>query len=334
MKQFAHIFSLFTAAACLVLLVGCDSSGVIPEDGGGTVHIKMTDAPLDGVAEAHVTITRVELVGEDGDVVVLSDEEQPFDLLELQNGVEADLAEEEVEEGEYHQLRIIVEEEATLVFEDGSEETLKIPSGSQTGIKIQLPDFEIDDGTDEVEILIDFDASKSFHKAGNSGKWIFKPVIHAEHVAFNGEELEEGIWIDGEVTAVTDTSVSVAGIDFALTESTEIEEGLTLEAGAFVELEAEANDDTYTALEIEAGDEDEHAELRAPIDQIDAASLVLLDVAFDVTADTEFEGVDALTDLLEGDFVELEFTYDAETDSYTALQVDFEGDEDGASEED
>lgn len=312
--------AVFLAAALLAAAVGCDTAG-LSQNGNGTIRVLMTDAPIDNVAEAHVTIRRVELVGEAG-VVVLSDEDQEFDLLELQNGLTADLAIDEVPDGEYHQLRIIVDEEATLVFKDGSTATLKIPSGAQTGIKIDLPEFEINGDADEAEILIDFDASKSFVKAGASGKWIFKPVIHAERIAVNGEELDEGIEVTGTVTALSDTSIAVEGIGFALTSEAEIEveEEDTLAAGQFVELEA---DTTRLVLEIETEDPEENAEVKAPIDQLNAASLVVLGVTFEVTAETEFEnGLTGLTNLAEGRFVEIEFAYDAEADTYTALKIE------------
>lgn len=307
------------------MTIGCDTAGL--QNGSGTIRVLMTDAPIDNVAEAHVTIRRVELVGEAG-IVVLSDEDQEFDLLELQNGLTTDLAFEEVPSGEYHQLRIIVAEEATLVFKDGSTTMLKIPSGAQTGIKINLPEFEIDGDADAAEILVDFDASKSFVKAGASGKWIFKPVIHAERIAVNGEELDDGIEVTGSLTALSDTSAAVEGIEFALAAETdiEVEEEDTLAVGQFVELEA---DTTRLALEIETEDPEDNAEIKAPIDRINAASLVVLGVTFEVTANTEFEeGLSDLTDLAAGAFVEIEFAYDAEAGTYTALKIESEEDED------
>jgi hypothetical protein len=52
---------------------------------------------------------------------------------------------------------------------------LKVPSGDQTGIKI-IHGFTIEtDGF--TDLILDFDAGRSVVQAGNSGKWLLKPVI-------------------------------------------------------------------------------------------------------------------------------------------------------------
>ena len=181
-KGFYLFLSLLTAGTLLV--AGCDSIG---SDGSGRIRVEMTDAPLDDVAEARITIQRVELLSDDGAVITLSDEDMDFNLLELQNGITATLADVEVPEDEYSQIRVLVDEDAKLIFNDGSEEQLKVPSGSQTGIKILFPSFEINDESDLVVLTIDFDVEDSFVDAGASGKFLFKPVIKPEKMEVNGE---------------------------------------------------------------------------------------------------------------------------------------------------
>ena len=167
-------------------LLGCDA---LQSDGGGRLRVELTDAPLDDVMEARVTIERLELLGDDGDVITLSDDDMEFNLLELRNGLTAELADVEVPEGDYSQLRILIDEEATLVFSDGSEEILKVPSGSQTGIKVLFPSFTISSENDVV-LTVDFDAARSFVQSGGSGKYIFKPVLKAEKIVVDGDEAE------------------------------------------------------------------------------------------------------------------------------------------------
>ena len=182
---------------CLALLLfiglaGCDS--LADADAPlGRVQVLLTDAPLDGVAEANVTITRVELVGADSLApVVLADSAQGFNLLELQHGVTAPLADVAVPAGRYQQLRLVVANDAELVLHDGSTKPLKVPSGATSGIKILLPDFEIDDENDVVSMTIDFDASRSFVEAGASGKVLFKPVLKPLSLTVNGAEQDLG----------------------------------------------------------------------------------------------------------------------------------------------
>lgn len=175
---------LFTGLlAVAVLLTGCD--GLSGSDTEGRMVVRMQDNP-DDILEAWVTIERLELVGEDG-VVLLSDEVQDYDLLTLQDGVTATLADTPVPAGTYSQLRIIVAEESEVLLQD--EETLvtlKVPSGTETGIKVLLSEFEIASDADLVEVLVDFDVAASFVKAGASGKYIFKPVIKPLTLEVNG----------------------------------------------------------------------------------------------------------------------------------------------------
>ncbi len=186
-----YLTLLFTGLlAVAVLLTGCDALS-----GSGTdsrMVVRMQDNP-DDIAEAWVTIERLELVGDDG-VVLLSDEVQDYDLLTLQDGITATLADTPIPSGTYSQLRIVVAEASEVLLED--EETLvtlKVPSGTETGIKVLLNEFEIANDADLVEVLIDFDVAASFVKAGASGQYIFKPVIKPLSLEVNGiqEDLRE-----------------------------------------------------------------------------------------------------------------------------------------------
>ncbi len=174
------LFVLLTGA-----LAGCD--GTRPDAlSESRIRILLTDAPDDEIVEAHVVIERVELRGAGEKVVLLNGDPQPFDLLTLQDGVTATLADLDVPDGTYHQVRLFVRDEASVVFDDGTEENLKVPGGDNSGIKIQLPQLEIN--SDVVEVTIDFDLNASFVKRGNSGKgYIFKPVLKPISLLVNGE---------------------------------------------------------------------------------------------------------------------------------------------------
>jgi len=182
MKRFTAFFSVVIIAA--MTLTACDVlSSSDPVE--GQMRVLLTDAPAD-IKEAHVTILRLELIGNDEGVIVLSDQEQAFDLLTLQDGVTAELADVSIPEGSYAQLRVVVDEEARLVFEDGSDTKLKVPSGTQTGIKILFPEVTIAEDDDFAEILLDFDVFESFVPGGASDMYIFKPVIKPEYLEVNG----------------------------------------------------------------------------------------------------------------------------------------------------
>jgi hypothetical protein len=146
-----------------------------PEDpisgsGNSAVRVYLTDLPSDYIAAAEVTISSVQLVpGEvDAGFVELLDAPATYDLLDLQNGVAALLAEDLVPAGTYSQLRLIVEgATVTLIdgyeFNDGTtEQTLFVPSGMETGIKVQTSGV-IEAEEDLVTVtVIDFDVNQSF----------------------------------------------------------------------------------------------------------------------------------------------------------------------------
>ena len=177
-----------TSLLALVGLVGglaaCDSAS----EEMGHVAVRVTDAPLDDFSAATVTITRVELIGADStERHVVTTTPQSFDLLRLQNGVSAALGSADVPQGRYSGLRLYVADDALVTMKaDGSTQTLKIPSGAQTGIKVVFPNLTVSDST---RLTVDFDVNSSFVKAGASGMYLFKPVIKPSVLVVDGDTL-------------------------------------------------------------------------------------------------------------------------------------------------
>jgi hypothetical protein len=215
------------------------------------VKVLLTDAPANVFKSAVVEIGKVELVLGDGEgPVELTDYAGEFDLLDLQNGVTTSLATLDIEPGFYRQLRLhVLEAEVTLVdtifFRDGTQtKALRIPSGAQTGIKINLgyggDDNEagIDIVPGETIIVVDFDVSQNFrlqgslNGAGGFHGVIFTPMLRATVAdvagsisgivtdSGNADEPVEGATVRGvlqtadvpadletpEVTAITDST--------------------------------------------------------------------------------------------------------------------------------
>ena len=187
--------------------IGCDSAGVTggeAEAETGTLTVRLTDAPGD-ILEAHVTIERVAIVSTDdsasgdadeGGVAVLSDDPMTVDLLTLQDGVTAALGTVEIPEGAYSQIRLITARDADVYYEDVDGATqraeLKMPSADETGIKINLQEFQIDEASDEVKVTLDFNVEESFVQRGQIGSYLFKPVVRTESILVDGEEVSPG----------------------------------------------------------------------------------------------------------------------------------------------
>ena len=104
----------------------------------------------------------------------LTEGAQSFDLLTLQNDVTAALGEASLPADSYGQMRMIVS--SAFVVVDGQAEDLKIASGAQTGIKINL-DTEVQDGH-AYTLVLDFDAHKSVKRTGQG--WLMTPVVQVE----------------------------------------------------------------------------------------------------------------------------------------------------------
>jgi hypothetical protein len=128
----------------------------------------------------------------------------------LRNGLTADLIEMEIEAGSYDLIRLYVDDPSISV-KDHDTFKLKVPSGSQTGIKIFIhPDLNVAGGL-TTEVLLDFDVEKSFLLQGNMNTpagikgFHFKPVIRAVNNSIAG--MVEGVVIDADSVVMQDASV-------------------------------------------------------------------------------------------------------------------------------
>ena len=94
--------------------------------------------------------------------------------MKLTGGLEAILADVELPAGNISQIRLILGENNSLTI-NGQTQNLTIPSGSQSGLKLNV-NIELVEGI-TYKILLDFEAAKSVVEAGNSGIYNLKPVI-------------------------------------------------------------------------------------------------------------------------------------------------------------
>lgn len=174
------------AAAFAFILAGCGGGGDAPgiPDGSvntsGSVRVLLTDAPAMDLAEVWVNILRVELVpGDDSPVIALDSDELPaaIELLGLA-GEPLELGVIEAPAGAYEQVRLILAADGHyLVDADGVEHDLRVPSGTQTGVKVNFPDDVYEVLAGDSILLLDFLAGPSVHETGN-GQWLMRPVIH------------------------------------------------------------------------------------------------------------------------------------------------------------
>lgn len=196
--------SLFLSfAVALGLLVGCDSAGSsMGSDDGSTdetttLQMHLTDAPGD-VTKANVIIESASIVPEEdtanGDstdtgVSVLTDESFEVDLTQLEGEVDTLMAELDIEAGTYSQVRLITAnpDNFDVAHEtaegDTAQANLFVPSGAQTGIKVNFGSpLTVDSSTDTVDVTLDFNVKDSFIPRGQKGQtsdYNFKPTVQA-----------------------------------------------------------------------------------------------------------------------------------------------------------
>lgn len=166
-----------TALAAAV--AACGGSGSSDSDATGTASFDVTDAPTAQFTEVVVTFTGLSVKPADGEAIEFTfDEAKTLDLLTLQGGESAPLLEDqEFPAGEYEWIRLTLDVDNSYVSEvDGSEKTLFIPSGAQTGLKL-VSGFTIAQGGDN-NFTIDFDVRKSIvNPQGGQADYYLKPAL-------------------------------------------------------------------------------------------------------------------------------------------------------------
>ncbi len=166
-----------------IILSGCSKSTKTTSK--GEIKIYLADEPTDFDA-VNIVVSQVSVHTSDGDTVlgwrVICDTTQTFDLLELRNGAMVLFADHQLDPGHYTQIRLKVGDGSHVIV-DSSQYDLEIPSGYQSGIKINHQ-FQIEEDV-TYELLLDFDAQKSIIEKG-TGQYQLKPVIRAIAKATSG----------------------------------------------------------------------------------------------------------------------------------------------------
>lgn len=161
------VIALFLAMA----FVGCRKDNNDFGDGTSFLKFNLTDAP-GPYDEVNVEIIGAQVIINDS-VVDLEVNEGVYNLLDLTNGKDTILVEDQVPAGRLSQVRLILGSDNSIVIGDDTYE-LKTPSAQQSGLKLKVhADFL--QGV-AYEYTIDFDAARSIVVTGNGG-YILKPVL-------------------------------------------------------------------------------------------------------------------------------------------------------------
>ncbi len=240
MNYIKQIFNHFinmkqSILAIIVLSAAIFSCNDNDNEGSGTLNVRMTDAPYptDQISEANITVSKIEIrqSGGNGDekFTTILESEVFANLLDLTNGVTANLASVEIPAGSYDLVRVYISE-ASIVMKDETTYDLTVPSGNASGLKVFInPSIEVVGGL-SAELLLDVDVSQSFIPLGPPTKTIngfnFKPVIKATNESFAGRMTGQVTTVIDEVsTPVADAQVSFYAADTLNTSTSTDENG-------------------------------------------------------------------------------------------------------------
>lgn len=193
-------------AGCLLLaaglMTGCASEDT-PPGGQSGFQVRLTDAPGDYEAVwidvQDVLIKREADTTEEGGWESLPGVQRgTYNLLELVDGRDTMLVDAVIPSGTIHQLRLVLGDDNWITV-NGEDIALKTPSAQQSGLKLKI-DAEVTPGI-VYGLVLDFDVAKSIVKAGNSGKYILKPVIRT-FLDAQGGNLQGSVLPDTVQTAI------------------------------------------------------------------------------------------------------------------------------------
>jgi len=226
MMKSSLILTSFLLSIVILTFTGCQKAD---GDSTGRLIVNITDAPfpIEMIEEATVTVTKVEVrsdaESDEHSFITIFEGSKEFNLVELRNGVMEELVDVEIPAGSYNLVRIYVEDAGIVVRDHGSY-SVKVPSGSQTGIKLFIkPSLQVQGGLTS-EVILDFNLDKSFVLKGNMDTpagikgFNFKPVIRAVNKTSTGTIA--GVINDADGNHLSGVSVSIM-LDELVTSQTE-----------------------------------------------------------------------------------------------------------------
>lgn len=158
-----------------ILFVACNGLDNDELEGDGKLVIRLTDAPADydevliDLQELWVNVTD----GDSGWTQLPLEVTGQIDLLELANGNDTILFDDDYPSGKISQMRMVLGDDNEIMV-DSVYHDLKTPSAQQSGLKLNIH-ATLEPGI-QYEMWLDFDAARSIVAKGN-GQYLLKPTI-------------------------------------------------------------------------------------------------------------------------------------------------------------
>ncbi|MCL6293902.1 DUF4382 domain-containing protein [Jejuia spongiicola] len=231
--SFKCLKSFFGIGVMLMLLMfNCNSDNGSKND-TAKVQLKLVDEPGDYL-EVNIEIIDIQYKSSDDEENWVSFNPEGgypinVDITELIAGNSLLLTDEVVPVGILKQVRLVLSDNNTLKIE-GEDDLipLETPSAQKSGLKLNLNE-ELESGF-VYSFILDWNVQKSIVKAGNSGKYILKPVIKVNVEVNSGS-------ISGKVVEIieeVETPVGNQVVEVYTTDDVLVKDTLTDENGDFV----------------------------------------------------------------------------------------------------
>lgn len=202
-KALHGVLTLLAAISLVAFLSSCDAAGSGENGNWGIMRLSLTDAPImaDGVNGVYITVEEIRYNSGEEEWVPAQGFDGPktYNLLELQNGKTALLGDLVLPAGEYEQIRLMLGVSESAASKKGppvtagswvefgtndtydpdtdKDQPLFVPSGAQSGYKATAEEPFTVPANGMIEITADFDLRRSVVVAGNSGRYLLKPVL-------------------------------------------------------------------------------------------------------------------------------------------------------------
>lgn len=164
----------FPALLLSLWLVACSN-----DSDTGSLSLSITDAPVDGAQAVVVSFQGVSIQSANQPAIDIDfDQPKQIDLMTLTGSHSTVLLDDtELPAGDYESIRLVIDDapNSTYIIDMmGQQHDLRIPSGDQTGLKLNR-NFGVETGG-QIAFTIDFDLRKSVHMTG-SGQYMLRPTL-------------------------------------------------------------------------------------------------------------------------------------------------------------
>jgi hypothetical protein len=204
MKMSSKGFSLFALLTCSLIFaqISCSRNQQSSDSGSARLQVRLTDAPFTDAKEVWVDVRQIEVIYSDTSHPLVLNGAHPgmYNLLDFANGRDTLLADATVPPGTISQIRLILGDNNYIVNHAGDHLPLKTPSGQESGLKVQV--HQPVSGGILYRLILDFDAGRSIVQAGNSGKYLLKPVLRILSLEPSGGDIQGVIEPDSFSTFV------------------------------------------------------------------------------------------------------------------------------------